>query len=76
MLEWCAEWRWRVKVEDTAGKSTRRAGWPDVIASNNEETVFLKVETKDSIEKDKDQQETFEDYADKHKNVRFRRKTV
>ena len=49
---------------------------PDVIAQNAQETVIVEVETKESFEKDKDQQQTFKEYADSHKDVRFRRKTV
>lgn len=49
---------------------------PDVIARNQHETVIVEVETKDSLEKDRDQQETFKEYADEHENVRFRRRTV
>lgn len=49
---------------------------PDVIAQNNQETVIVEVETKESLEKDREQQQAFEEFADSHKNVRFRRKTV
>lgn len=49
---------------------------PDVIARNNQETVIVEVETKDTLEKDQAQQETFREYAETHKNVRFWRKTV
>jgi len=49
---------------------------PDVIARKKQETVIVEVETKDSLEKDKAQQETFKEYADEHKKVRFRRKMV
>lgn len=49
---------------------------PDVIARSKKETVIVEVETKDSLQKDKPQQETFKDYADSHDKVRFWRKTV
>lgn len=49
---------------------------PDVIARNNQETVIVEVETKDTVEKDKAQRQTFREYAEEHKNVRFRQKTV
>jgi len=49
---------------------------PDVIAKKGNETIIVEVETKDSVEADKAQQKVFENYADSHKNVKFRTKIV
>ena len=49
---------------------------PDVIAKKGVDEVILEVETKDSVGKDKAQQKAFEDYADAHKNARFRKKII
>ena len=49
---------------------------PDLVATNGKETVIEEVETGDSFEKDKDQRETFKDYADTHNNTRFWTKKV
>lgn len=44
---------------------------PDIIAVKQKEKVIVEVETKDSADKDKNQQEVFKNYADKHENTRF-----
>ena len=49
---------------------------PDVIATGNGEKVIVEVETRDSLDTDKSQRETFKEYADSHKNIRFWTKTV
>lgn len=49
---------------------------PDVVAKKNGKTVVVEVETKDSIKTDEAQQKVFQDYADSHKNVKFRTKVV
>ena len=47
---------------------------PDVIAKKGKETVVVEVETNDSIKTDQKQIETFKEYADDHKNTKFRLK--
>lgn len=68
------------KVEaDIAGFKTPKTLYgrrPDVIASNKKETVVVEVETPDTLAQDKRQQEVFKNYAAKHKDVRFWRKTT
>ncbi len=49
---------------------------PDVIARSSQETVIVEVETRDTVDKDQAQQETFKEYANEHKKTRFWRKTV
>ena len=49
---------------------------PDLIAQKGKEQVILEVETKDTVDKDTKQREQFQDYADKHKNTKFRTKIV
>lgn len=49
---------------------------PDVIAKGHGETVVVEVETRDALEKDRAQQQTFKEYADERDKVRFWRKTV
>ena len=49
---------------------------PDVFAEKGKEKIIIEVETKDTIDKDKRQQEIFKNYADRRKNVRFWRKLV
>jgi hypothetical protein len=49
---------------------------PDLIATKGPETVIEEVETRESFEKDKDQRETFKEYAEAHKNTRFWTKKV
>ena len=49
---------------------------PDVVAKGEGETVIVEVETRDTVETDKSQRETFKEYADAHDDVRFRTKTV
>lgn len=47
---------------------------PDVDAKKTGDRVILEVETKDSIKKDISQLRTFQNYADRHNNIRFREK--
>lgn len=56
--------------------STLNSRRPDVIAKKGSKKVIIEVETKDSAEKDRAQQEVFERYADSHKGVRFIKKIV
>ena len=49
---------------------------PDVVAKKGRKTIIVEVETKDSIDADKAQQKVFKNYADSHKNVKFRTKIV
>ena len=47
---------------------------PDVVAKRDGNTVLVEVETPDSLKNDKAQRETFENFADGKKNVKFRLK--
>lgn len=49
---------------------------PDVVAKKGGKTKIIEIETRESLEKDRSQQKTFQNYADKHKNVRFRTKVA
>lgn len=47
---------------------------PDLIAKNGKEIVILEVETEETVEKDRKQQNVFQQYALRNQRVRFRRK--
>ena len=51
--------------------STINGRRPDVVAKKAGRMVIVEVETRDSLIKDKSQQKVFQNYAEKHKNVRF-----
>jgi hypothetical protein len=63
-------------IKDYSKPNSINGRRPDVIATKGKREIIVEVETKDSIGKDKGQQQTFQTYADKHNNTRFRTKVV
>lgn len=56
-------------------KRTKIGGFvPDVIAKKGKKEVVVEVETKQTANTDKEQQQAFRDYASKNKNRTFRKK--
>jgi len=53
---------------------TIRGRRPDIVARKGKDVVIVEVETKDTVQKDKKQQEVFRQHSKVNKNVRFRRK--
>jgi hypothetical protein len=49
---------------------------PDLIAKKGKKEIILEVETKDTVDLDKDQQKVFKDYSNRGKGRIFRKKTV
>ena len=61
-------------IEDFDKPKTINGRRPDIIAKKGKKVIIVEIETSESLKKDEGQQKVFKNYADKHKNVRFRTK--
>ena len=76
--EWYKKQGFKVKSDLPGEKKPKKIGGfiPDIIAKKGAAEVIIEIETKQSANTDKEQQQAFRDYANKNRNRNFRKKII
>jgi hypothetical protein len=76
--EWYKNQGYKVKADLPNWDKPKKIGSfvPDLIAKKEEKEIIKEIETKSTNEKDKKQQEAFEEYAKRKKMREFKKKIV
>ena len=69
---------YKVKADLPGWKKPKKIGGfiPDLIAKKGEKEIVKEIETKDTNEKDKKQQEAFKEYTSRKRSREFKKKIV
>ena len=76
--QWYESHGYNVQADLPSMKKPKKIGGyiPDLIAKKNGEEIILEVETKKTAKSDQEQQQAFQDYANRSAKRRFKKKIV
>ena len=76
--EWYKRHGYKVKTDLPSWEKPKKIGGfiPDLIAKKGNEEIIKEIETKDTNERDKEQQEAFKKYAERKRTRRFSKKVI
>ena len=75
---WYENQGYKVKVDLPGGSKPKKIGGhiPDLIAKKGKQEVIVEIETRESVSKDKDQQDAFKEYTSRKSTRSFRKRIV